>query len=78
MSKRLIPPVDLSGYYCKDSIAVKPKGDELRIEIGGDRCRTVLLDQKETLQFLLTIIKGGKSIWHDSFTNAVIKNAEKV
>lgn len=75
-NRRPIPKVDLTDVLQCDVIAVKPKGNELRIEIGGDRCRTIFLNQEEALSLLLTIMKGAIKLWGVSFMEQFVDHAE--
>jgi hypothetical protein len=76
--KRTIPKVDLSPYLEEDIITIKPKDKEIRMEIGADRCRTVVLDEKASLQLLLSHLKQSTKVWGDDFMQKFLTYAEKI
>jgi hypothetical protein len=76
--KRTIPKVDLSPYLEEDIITIKPKDKEVRMEIGSDRCRTVVLDEKASLQLLLSHLKQSTKVWGHDFMRKFLTYAEKI
>lgn len=65
--KRPIPKVDLQPYLMSDAVTIKPKDNEIRMEIGADRCRTLVMDQQTSLIMILSMIKQSKTVWGNTF-----------
>ncbi len=76
--KRKTTKVDLVPYLQEDVITVKPKADVLHIEVGQDRCRTVVTDETATIQFILTLFKQGKAAWGNPFIEKVLTGVQRV
>ena len=77
--KRPIPKVDLAPYLVEDTLLVKPWGDkDLRMEFGGDRCRTAVLDEAAALEVILSLVKQGKKVWNQQFVLKVLTHVEVV
>lgn len=79
-NKRPIPKVDLTPYLEQDILRVNPKPDlrELHIEVGKDRCRTIVLNDVEALGVILRIIKYGREVWGDSLEGKLMVEIEKL
>lgn len=74
--KRPISKVDLTPYLVDDIVTVKPKDGLLRVEIGSDRCRTLVTDEQTTLLLVLTLIKQGTLTWGTPFMAKVLTQIE--
>ena len=78
MTKRKIPPVDTRSYAQEDYVYVRQDGKDLTVVVGQDEGRTIFLDQKETMAFLLLLLQKGQDLWGESFTQSVMAHAEKI
>lgn len=76
--KRKITKVDLTPYLEEDVITVKPKADTLHIEVGQDRCRTLVVDAHTATQFALTIAKQGKKVWGNPFVDQLLTGLQRI
>ena len=74
--KRPPTKVDITPYLEQDVVVIKPKDNEIRMEVGSDRCRTVVMDKDTALIFALSVVKHSKQVWGAPFMTKFLTHVE--